>query len=174
MRAPITVGLLCFAMQGCATVQPPKVDVLQARLSAIGILDQRLEVQLCVSNPNDRELAFSKVTANVAIGGERLASVVSATPVTLPPLASVALPFTVSTTTRNLGDQLGSIFGSGAVRYTVSGVVVLRDFSLIGIPYSVAGQVTPQMVAGRLIGMAGEPDVPGPCGQMTAAPVSTP
>lgn len=172
MRVPMTTGLLCIAVQGCAAVQPPKVDVLQAQISAVGILDQRLQVQLWVSNPNDRELAFSKVTANVAIGGERLASAVNDTPVTLPPLAAVALPFAVSTTTRNLGDQLGSVFSSGAVRYTVSGVVVLRDFSLIGIPYSVAGQVMPQMVAGRLIGMADEPDVPGPCGRAAPAPAS--
>lgn len=169
MRAPMTIGLLCIAAQGCATVQPPKVDVLQARISAVGVLDQQLQVQLCVSNPNNRELAFSKTTANVAIGGERLASAVNDAPVTLPPLASVTIPFTVNTTTRNLGDQLGSIFSDGAVRYTVSGVVVLRDFSLIGIPYSVAGQVTPQMVAGRLMGMAGEPDVPSSCGPTTAA-----
>ena len=170
MRAPTMTGLLCLAVQGCATVQPPKVDVLQAQVSAIGILDQRLQVQLCVSNPNDRELAFSKVTADVAIGGERLASAVNDTPVTLPPLASVALPFTVGITTRNLGDQLGSVLAGGALRYTVSGVVVLRDFSLIGIPYSVAGQVTSQMVAGRLIGMAGAPDAPGSCGRTTPAP----
>ena len=174
MRTPTTIGLLCIAVQGCATVQPPKVDVLQAQISTIGILDQRLQVQLCVSNPNNRELAFSKVTANVAIGGERLASAVNDTPVTLPPLSSVTLPFTVSTTTRNLGDQLGSIFNSGAVRYTVYGVVVLRDFSLIGIPYSVAGQVTPQVVAGRLIGIAGEPDMSSLCGQTTPAPAPVP
>ena len=74
MRVSTTIGLLCIAVQGCAAVQPPKMDVLQARISAVGILDQQLQVQLCVNNPNDRELAFSKVTANVAIGGERLAS----------------------------------------------------------------------------------------------------
>ena len=35
---------------------------VQARISPIGILDQRLQVQLCVSNPNERELAFSTFT----------------------------------------------------------------------------------------------------------------
>ena len=168
MRVPQAMLLLGLAAQGCA-VQPPKIDVLQARLSGLGVLDQQVQVQLCVSNPNQRELAFSRVTANVAVGGERLATAVNDTPVTLPPLGSVALPFTVDTTTRNLGDQIGSILGSGAIRYEVSGVVVLRDFSVIGIPYSVSGRVTPQMIAGRLIGMAGEPDAPGPCGPVPGA-----
>ena len=140
----------------------------------MGLLDQRLQVQLCASNSNDCELAFLKVTASVAIGGERLASAASNTPVTLPPLASVAFPFTVSTTTRNLGDQLGSGPGNGAVRCTVSGVVVLRNVSLIGILYSVAGRVTPQMVAKRLIGMAGEPDAPGSCGSVAPGSAAAP
>ena len=171
MRVPRAMLLLGLAVQGCA-VQPPRIDVLQARLSSLGVLDQQLQVQLCVSNPNQRELAFSRVTANVAIGGERLAVAVNDTPVTLAPLGSVAVPFTVTTTTRNLGDQLASILGSGAIRYEVSGVVVLRDFSVIGIPYSVSGRVTPQMVAGRLIGMAGEPDAPSPCGPTLGAAAS--
>ncbi len=168
MRVPHTMILLGLAVQGCA-IQAPRVDVLQARLSMLGVLDQQVRVQLCVSNPNRQELAFSKVTANIAIGGERLAVAVNDTPVTLPPLGSVALPFTVDTTTRNLGDQLGSVLSDGAIRYEVSGVVVLRDFSVVGIPYSVSGRVTPQMAAGRLMGMAGEPDAPGPCGPASGA-----
>ena len=169
MRVFARAILLSCAVQGCATVRPPRIDVLQARLTAVGLLDQHLQVQLCVSNPNPGELAFSKVTANVDIGGEHLASAVNDTPVTLPPLASVVVPFTVATTTRNLVDQLGSILASGSIRYAVSGHVVLRDFSLVGIPYSVSGRLTPQSVAGQLVSMTGEPDVAGPCGQVPAA-----
>lgn len=171
MRIRNVAVLLCVAAQGCASVQPPKVDVLQARLSGLGVLDQQVQVQLCVSNPNPRELAFSRVTANIDVGGTPLARAVNDTPVTLPPLSSVALPFTVATTTRNLADQLGSILASGSLRYTVSGVVVLRDFSLVGIPYSVAGTVTAQDVAGRLIG-TGEPEAAQPCGPPATGPLT--
>lgn len=174
MRVVAGMVLLSLAVQGCATIHPPRVEVLQAQLSTVGLLDQQLQVQLCVSNPNRTELAFSKVTADVNIGGERLASAVNETPVTLPPLASVTLPFMVTTTTRNLVDQLGSIFSSGSIRYTVSGDVVLRDFSLIGIPYSVSGRLTPLSVAGQLVSMTGEPDVARPCGQTAAGPGTTP
>ena len=96
MRVARTMILLGLAAQGCA-IQAPKIDVLQARLTSLGVLDQQVQVQLCISNPNRRELAFSRVTADVAIGGERLAAAVNDTPVTLPPLGSVSLPFTVST-----------------------------------------------------------------------------
>ncbi len=171
MRIRDVAFLLCVAAPGCASVQPPKVDVLQARLSTFGLLDQQLQVQLCVSNPNPRELAFSRVTATVDVGGAPLARAVNDTPVTLPPLSSVSLPFTVATTTRNLADQLGGILASGAIRYTVSGVVVLRDFSLVGIPYSVSGTVTPASIAGRLAG-TGEPDTPVPCGPPAPGPVT--
>ena len=155
--------LLSCALGGCAAVQPPRVDVLQVRLSSVGLLDQQLQVQLCISNPNARELAFSRVTFDVDIGGERLASGVNDSPVTLPPLRAVSLPFSVATTTRNLGAQLGSILGTATVAYTVSGRIVLRDFSLVGIPYSVSGRLTPAGIAAGLVGLAGDADPPGAC-----------
>ncbi len=170
MRMLLATILLSCAVQGCATVRPPQVDVLQAQLSTAGLLDQQLQVLLCVSNPNQRELAFSKATANLDIGGQRLASAVNETPVTLPPLGSVTLPFLVATTTRNLVGQIDSIFSTGAIHYTVSGHIVLRDFSVIGIPYSVSGKLTPQSVAGELVGMGGKPVVPGACGRTPPEP----
>ncbi|MGI4794690.1 MAG: LEA type 2 family protein [Janthinobacterium lividum] len=163
MRVTFAVVLLSCGLSGCAAVQPPQVDVLQARLSSVGLLDQQLQVQLCISNPNSRELAFSRVTFNVDVGGERLASGVNDSPVTLPPMQSVSLPFSVATTTRNLGAQLGSIFSSAAIPYSVSGHIVLRDFSLIGIPYSVSGRVTPANLAAGLVSVAGNANTPGAC-----------
>ena len=169
MRAVLAAVLVSCGPVGCAAVQPPRIDVLQARLSGVGLLDQQLQVQLCISNPNARELAFSRVTFNVDVGGERLASGVNDSPVTLPPLQSVSLPFSVATTTRNLGSQLGSILGTGAIPYSVSGHIVLRDFSLIGIPYSVSGQVTPADIVGGLASVAGDAGAPGACGPAGAA-----
>ena len=163
MRVTLAFVVVSCGLGGCAAVQPPRVDVLQAKLTSVGLLDQQLQVQLCISNPNTRQLAFSLVTFNVDVGGERLASGVNDSLVTLPPLQSVALPFSVATTTRNLGTQLGSIFSTGSIPYTVSGRVVLRDFSLVGIPYSVAGRVTPADIAGGLISVAGDAAVPGAC-----------
>jgi len=172
MRSLIVAAVLLGGLSGCASLQTPRVEVLQARLATLGLLDQQVEVELCISNPNRRELAFSRVTAEVDVAGKRLASGVNEMPVTLPPLVSVVVPFNVATTTRNLGAQLGGILGSGTIPYTVSGHVVLRDFSLVGIPYSVGGRLTPQAIAGQLAGMASEPDAPGQCG--ASVPASAP
>lgn len=163
MRVTTAFAVLACALGGCAAVQPPRVDVLRARVSSAGLLDQQLQVRLCVSNPNARELAFSRVTFDVDVGGERLASGVNDSPVTLPPLRSVSLPFSVATTTRNLGAQLGSVLGSGTLPYTVHGRIVLRDFSLIGIPYSVSGRLTPADLVGGLASVADDSGGPGPC-----------
>ncbi|MGI3778958.1 MAG: LEA type 2 family protein [Janthinobacterium lividum] len=171
MRAITVAATLSCVLAGCAAVRPPQVDVLQARLSGGGLLDQQLQVQLCVSNPNPRELAFSRVSFEVDVGGRRLASGVNESPVTLPPMGAVALPFAVATTTRNLGTQLGSVFESGTIPYTVSGRIVLRDFGLVGIPYSVSGRVTPADIAAGLIGVAGDASAPGACAA-TAPPAS--
>jgi hypothetical protein len=46
---------------GCALVfeGPPQVVVADVSLKAIGLLDQSLDVTLCVTNPNKREPEFS-------------------------------------------------------------------------------------------------------------------
>lgn len=151
-------------MAGVA-VQPPRVEVLQAHLSAVGLLDHEVEVALCVDNPNRRELAFFRITANLDVADGRLAS---ESAVMLPPLASVIVSFKVVTTTRDLGAQFSSTFASGATPCTVSGRVVLRDFLLFGVLYSVGGWLTPEAVTGQLVGPAGEPEAGGACG---AAPL---
>ena len=170
MRVTAALVLMACVPCGCATVRPPRVDVVQARISSAGLLDQQLQVQLCISNPNARELAFSRVSFEVDVAGDRLASGANESPVTLPPLQSVSLPFSVATTTRNLGEQLGSILGSGTVPYTVSGRIVLRDFGLFAIPYSVSGRLTPAGIAGGLVGLAGDAGTPGPCDGQGAVP----
>ncbi len=156
--------LLSCTPAGCAAVQSPSVDVLQARLLSAGLLDQQFQVWLCVSNLNPRKLTFSRVTFDVDVGGGRLASGVNDSPIILPPLGAVALPFSVAPTTRNLGAQLGSILSTGSVSYTVSGRIVFRDFSLVGIPYSVSRRVIPTDAAAGLISVAGDASVPADCG----------
>ena len=151
-------------LDGCAsTVVPPTVTVLQGRLVGAGLLDQQLQIMLCISNPNDREIALSHVGFQIQLEDDVLARGRSETPLLLPPHGSIPVPFAVDTTLRNLGSPLEAIVTRGAVDYVVSGSVVLRDFSLIGIPYSIRGHVTAAMVAGDLLEMQASAPAPSAC-----------
>jgi len=101
---------------GCtlATTTPPQVEVAGVELRGIGLLDQTLDVTLCVTNPNASELAFRRIQVAVDVAGSPLAEGVSEAPVRLPPQASILVPFTVVSTIRNLAPQLLGVLRAGA------------------------------------------------------------
>ena len=114
---------------------------MDVRLTAIGLTEQQLAVTLCVTNPNQSELSFSQIATALDVAGSPLANGLSDVPVHLPPLASAAVPFTVVTTVRNLGPQLGAIFRSGQVDYRLHGSVSLQGGLALTIPYSRSGRL---------------------------------
>jgi len=102
------VVALALLTSGCTllTATPPTVAVQQVELRGVGLLEQALGVTLCVTNPNDAELDFRRVTVAVDVSAVPLAEGASDTAVRLPPRSSTLVPFTVVTTARNLGPQL--------------------------------------------------------------------
>lgn len=164
------LGLLLGFLPSCSTgLVPPTVSVLQGQLVSAGLLNQQLQVVLCITNPNRREIALNQVTFAFVLAGDTLATGVSDAPLDLSPGGSRAIPFTVNTSTRDLGVPLASIFQQGALAYVVSGQVVLRDFALIGIPYSVHGRITAASVAGQLFSLATTAPATSPCSSNLAA-----
>ena len=155
---------LAVGVTGCAlvTATPPSVDVMGIRLVGMGLTEQQLAVTLCVTNPNSKELAFRRVTADLDVAGAPLAAGASDVAVQLPPLSSTTVPFTAVTTVRNLGPQLLAVFRSGAVNYRVHGTVALQGALGITLPFSRSGRFDP--VAGGLdwASAASDPS-PSPC-----------
>ena len=97
--------MIPMAVAGCslANSTPPEVDVLDVRLTGIGLTEQRLSTTLCVTNPNANEIAFRGIAVALDVSGALLAAGNSDTAVRLPALSSTAVPFTVVTTIRNVG-----------------------------------------------------------------------
>ena len=123
------VAVLAVALlgTGCTllTATPPQVEVQRVELRDGSLLDQVLAVSLCVTNPNDAELAFRRVAVAVDVSGTPLADSASDSAVRLPPRSSVLVPFTVVATTRNLGPQLLGVLRTGGVDYRMHGTVQL-------------------------------------------------
>ena len=136
---------LALAVCGCSLgpAIPLSADVIDVRLTAVGLLQQQLAVTLCVTNPNVGAFTSRGVTADLDVSGALLASGVSDTAVVLPPVSSVAVPFTVVTTAQNLGPQLLGVLRSGGVDYRVHGTVTLDGFLKLTVPYSRAGRLDP-------------------------------
>lgn len=126
----------------CAlAVAAPEVEVAGVELRGLGLLDQALGVALCVSNPNDAELSFRRITVAVDVAGAPLAEGVSEAPVRLPPRSSTLVPFAVATTVRNFGPQLLGVVRSGGVDYRLRGRVQLDGALAVTLPFSRAGRL---------------------------------
>ncbi len=134
----LAVALLC---SGCALTgaTPPQVEVRSVELRGIGLLDQTLGVTLCVTNPNNSELAFRRIRVAVDAAGSPLAAGVSDAPVMLPPYSSALVPFTVVSTVRNLLPQLIGVLSTGALEYRLYGSITLDTLGLT-VPFSRSGR----------------------------------
>jgi LEA14-like dessication related protein len=152
-------------LAGCAlaTATPPSVDVLDVRLTGVGLTEQQLAVTLCVTNPNSSELAFRRVSADLDVSGSPLAAGSSDLAVSLPPLSSTVVPFTVVTTVQNLGPQLLGVFRAGGVDYRVHGTVTLQGSFGLTLPYSRSGHLDPLATGLNLAASAMDP-APSRCG----------
>lgn len=134
---------LAWLATACAllTAAPPSVQVVAVELRSADLLEQQLRVTLCVTNPNESVLAFTQVRAAFDIAGAPLANSTSETPVTLPPHASVLVPFAVALTPSNLGSQLLGVVSSGALDYRLHGSVQLAGSLGITLPFSRSGRL---------------------------------
>lgn len=141
--ALVVVSSLVSFASGCSllTAKPPQVEVQSVTLRGVGLLDQMLAVELCVSNPNDAALDFRSVTAGVDVNGTTFAEGASETAVLLPPRSSTLVPFQVVTTVRDLGPQLLGVLATGGVDYRIHGTVQLTGAVSIAIPYSHRGRL---------------------------------
>ena len=147
-------SLAAVFASGCAliTAAPPEVEVATVELRTIGLLEQTLRVILCVSNPNQVELSFRGITATLDVADALLAQGTSEAAVRLPPAASVTVPLTVTTTTRNLGAQLLTVVrGGGGIDYRLSGTVSLAGSLPISVPFSRRGRLNPLEVGREVI-----------------------
>ncbi len=161
---PLILLLAAAAIPGCAllTNALPSAEVTDVRLTGVGLVEQRLAVTLCLTNPNRSALGFSHATADLDVAGALLAAGESDAAIQLPPLSSTAVPFTVLATTQNIGTQLLAVIQSGGVDYRLHGSVTLQGGLGLTIPYSRSGRLD-LLGSGLDVAMAAAGPAPSRC-----------
>ena len=164
------ISLLLAGCGGCAllTATSPSVEVAQVELRGVSASGQLLGVTLCVTNPNDTELAFRRVRTAIDVAGAPLADSQNEVAVRLPPRSSTPVPFAVTTTVLNLLPQLLDIVRTGAVKYRIHGTVQLDGALAITLPFSHGGRLDLVSLGSTLL-----TDVAAPAGTKCTLPPGT-
>ena len=139
----MVVGILAaVALAGCATWftkgEPPEVQVTNIIPLDATAFEQRMKVDLRISNPNDFDLHVTGMDFKLDVNGKRLARGLSNKELTVPRLATAVTAVETSTSTLDLIRQAFGMTQKQDFAYTITGVLHLRDGKL---PFDTSGTV---------------------------------
>ncbi len=140
---------LCFSffvigIAGCAAVsdaKSPDVRLADLKLLSSGLFEQRFQLDLRVSNPNDFALRLDGLTFNLDLNDASFATGQSDQNVTVPSLGETLVSVQASTTFLDVAQQVLALTEGGNVKYRLSGIAFLRGLGRNEVPYEKEGSL---------------------------------
>lgn len=141
----LPAALLCglaLGLGGCASLsEPPRVNLVNIRPTAISLLEQRYLITLRIQNPNRAPLAIEGLDYRIRINGKSFADGVSSQHVTIDGYSEKILDLGVRSTLLQVFDQLKALAENrGHIGYSIEGHLRLRDYSF-EVPFKHQGDV---------------------------------
>ncbi|HVC00945.1 MAG TPA: LEA type 2 family protein [Steroidobacteraceae bacterium] len=131
----------------CSVLTPrfatPDLSVAGIEMQSGNLLQQSFRLSLQIHNPNDRPLPVERVRARLLLGGEELASGVTARPFVVPARGDAAFDMLISANLAAGFAQLASRLDArrGSVGYELDGVVRLDLPLLHSLPFHLQGEL---------------------------------
>lgn len=142
--------LLVLAVSACAPIesaQPPQVRLADIRLLPGGLFEQKFELELVLTNPNNFDLPLDGMTFKLALNDAPFAEGVSNASVTVPRLGEARVPVVATTTILDIMQQVLALGGKGDLTYRLEGLAHLGGLSSRSVPYERSGKL--QLLPGR-------------------------
>ncbi len=136
-----TLALLTACSTHTGPFQKPQVNLAGVRLEELGLLEQRFELQLRVSNPNSFSIPLEGLQTKVELNGKPFAEGLSNEKVTLKALSDTVVKVRVTTNLASTLKTLNRLLaGNEPLRYRASGTLYLP---LVpgGVPFDRTGEV---------------------------------
>lgn len=148
------VALFAALAAGCAALAPkletPKLSLQGVKMLEASLVEQRLEVRLRVQNPNDVEIPVRGLDLELEVGGEPIATGVSAREFAVPALGEAEFDMLV---TANAATALLNLFRSGGKRETLDYVIRGKLRTKLGmlrtVPFEEKGAIPLRGLAGK-------------------------
>jgi len=118
-----TAGCTSWFMKG----EPAEVLVVNVTPLEVTALEQRLQVDLRIRNPNDFDLFVTGIDFTLNLNGKRLARGLSNKDFTVPRLSDAVVLVQTSTSTFDVVGQFLNLSRSQDLSYNITGLLHLKD-----------------------------------------------
>jgi len=132
-------------LAGCAglgeSALPPEVSLADLRPMRPEGLEQRFEVDLKFTNPNDFDLVLSGFTFQLDVNDAKVAGGVSDQAFTLPRLGTAETTVVATSSLFELLKQMMNVMEEGKLDYRLSGLAYLTEPVARRVPYEATGRL---------------------------------
>ena len=144
LRLNRAVLFLCIAIAACAPkFERPDLSVVSVNVQHANFLQQTFLVKFQVQNPNNRAIPVQGLKADLAVGGQHVASGVSNQPFVVPPMGQSEFDMTITANTAAVLLAL-STQHSDSIAYEVTGSASLDLPFLHDLPFHQVGSLSLQ------------------------------
>lgn len=132
MKSPnLKLLILLLTLSACSNLalKKPDVQVADIQLGNTSLLEQDITVMLRVQNPNDRTLSAKGLGFDLNVNGKKIASGLSAQPISLPAMGETTVPLLIHTSILDWLKLASDAIKQGkpAVHYTITGQIQQID-----------------------------------------------
>ncbi len=139
----IGIGLV-LALAACAPIdraEPPDVSVADIKMLPGGLFEQRFQLELRVTNPNNFDLPLEGLSFKLALNDKPFAQGVSGESVTVPRLGEARIPVVASTTVLDIMQQVLSLGQNTDLTYRLEGLAYIEGVGSHAVPYERSGKL---------------------------------
>jgi LEA14-like dessication related protein len=133
------VGMMVvLAVAACAPIdkaEPPQVSLADFKLLPGGLFEQKFQLELRVTNPNNFDLPLEGLSFKLALNDKPFAQGASSESVTVPRLGEARIPVVASTTVLDIMQQVLALGRSADLTYRLEGLAYLSGLGRRSIPY---------------------------------------
>jgi len=124
-------------------MEPPTLTLLDVRPVPGGALEQRLELDLLVQNPNDFDMAIDGLRLQLDLNGQRLGRAVSNATLEIPRLDETQVTVQASITLLDVARQLLALDSRQSLDYRLAGDIFVVTPRSRRLSFDSSGEVLP-------------------------------
>ena len=165
-RKPASLCLALSLLSGCANMmgmpnlnalKEPKISLAGLSMKGLNLMEPTFLVKLKVDNPNDLNLDLSGADVDLALNGQKVASGISRSPLTLVKQGTSNMKIEVKASTLGVLKQIMQLQANSGVNYAVNGHLNVLNWlgSLGKIPINLQGSVDKATLLHGVEGLGG-------------------